>query len=68
MNSRVMRLRVQRFQGAQVTNSITIEPDQQQGKCMEESDGGPDVFRHHLHPPSPGMGQNRQAAGAVPAL
>lgn len=60
----MMRLRVQRFQGPQVTNSITTEPDEQQGKCMEKSDGGPDVFRH-LHPPSPGTGQNREAAGAV---
>lgn len=53
------------IQGPQVTNTITIEPEEQQEKCMEESDGGPDVFRH-LRPPSPGMGQNREAAEAVP--
>lgn len=50
--------------GPQVTNTITIQANHQQEKSMEESDGCPNIFSN-LHPPSPGMGQNREAAAGA---
>ncbi|EGW01192.1 hypothetical protein I79_015218 [Cricetulus griseus] len=40
-----------------------MEPDRRQGKCMEGSGGGPDVFRH-LHPPVAGNGSQQGSSGS----
>lgn len=50
--------------GPQVTKQATIQANHQQEKSMEEGDGCPNNFSN-LHPLSPGMGQNREAAGGA---